>query len=275
MIERGYDAAGVDSCDEFVASVSDDYPHLKNLVSQDALPELKTIDDDAFDGILCSAVLMHLPEELLFDSVYSIRRVLKETGRLLISVPSNLPFAGNRDSHGRLFNGVTPDNFQLIFERVGFRLRERWHDGDSLGRKERRWATLLFSLETADGVRSLDKIKGVLNKDKKTATYKLVLFRALAAIAMTRYNSAIWLPDRRVALPVELISEKWLEYYWPIVASHAFIPLRVLFTFKTFSGALQAITQFFEQPSYTSRRYGKSLFFKFIGKIVCAFASPA
>lgn len=125
--------------------VSDDYPHLQDLISQDALPELKTIGDDAFDGILCSAVLMHLPEAFLFDSVYTIRRILKENGRLLISVPTRLPFEGNRDRHGRLFNGVTPDNFQLIFESVGFRLLERWDDDDSLGRKERLWATMLFS----------------------------------------------------------------------------------------------------------------------------------
>lgn len=58
-----------------------------------------------FDGVLCSAVLMHLPEELIFDSLYSIRRMLKENGRLLISVPNGLPFEGNRDKHGRLLMG--------------------------------------------------------------------------------------------------------------------------------------------------------------------------
>ncbi len=151
LISKGYEAVGVDCCDEFITSVSDYYPALKGRASKDALPGLKTISDDAFDGVLCSAVLMHLPEELLFDSVYSIRRIIKENGRLLISVPNDLPYEGNRDKHGRLFNGVTPDNFQLIFERIGFRLINWWDDDDSLGRQERHWATMLFSLETTDG----------------------------------------------------------------------------------------------------------------------------
>ena len=51
------------------------------------LPELATIADKYYDGLLCSAVLMHLPEEELFDASFAIRRVLKEHGRLLLSIP--------------------------------------------------------------------------------------------------------------------------------------------------------------------------------------------
>ncbi len=167
---------------------------------KDFLPELRTIKENSFDGVLCSAVLMHLLEELLFDSVYSIRRVLKENGRLLISVPSDLKYQGNRDGEGRLFNGITLENFQLIFERIGFRLISRWDNDDSQGCQERQWATMLFSLEAVDGSRNLDKIEGVLSKDKKDTTYKLALFRALAELVMTNYISALWLLNGRIIL---------------------------------------------------------------------------
>jgi SOS-response transcriptional repressor LexA len=169
---------------------------------------------------------MHLPEELLFDTVFNIRRILRRGGHLLISTPLQGPDvdpATSRNSEGRLFNGVTPENFQFLFEKVGFRQVNRWDTGDALGRLTRRWATQLFVLES-QGSRSLDKIEGILNRDKKDATYKPALFRALAELATTNYHSAIWLLGGKVSLPLELIADKWLEYYWPLMESEIFIP---------------------------------------------------
>lgn len=45
LISRGYEAKGVDSCEGFVRSVSDGYPALEGLVSNEALPGLKRIRD--------------------------------------------------------------------------------------------------------------------------------------------------------------------------------------------------------------------------------------
>ena len=224
--KAGFDAYGIDLCSEFVETVTQAYPEFKERNTVDSLPDLETVDDKSYHGILCSSVLMHLPENLLFDSAYNIKRVLKDGARLLISVPlhdETICPDSRRDQSGRLFNGVTPENFQLIFERLGFSLINRWDDEDAMNRSHRRWSTLLFSLKQS-GTASLDIIEGVLNKDKKDATYKLALFRALAEIATTQYNSAIWLIDGRVSLDIELISRKWLEYYWPLLESETFIP---------------------------------------------------
>jgi hypothetical protein len=95
---------------------------------------------------------MHLPEEFLFDTVFNLRRVLKPGGRLLISTPLDGPATDpdtHRDSDGRLFNGVTPENFHFLLEKVGFHRINRWDEDDTLGRKDRRWATQLFVLEGA------------------------------------------------------------------------------------------------------------------------------
>jgi hypothetical protein len=37
-----------------------------------------------------------------------------------------------------------------------------------------------------------------LNRDKKDATYKPALFRALAELATTSYHAAVWLPEGRI-----------------------------------------------------------------------------
>jgi SAM-dependent methyltransferase len=202
------------------------YPALTTRLTCDTLPNLSSVADASYDGILCWAVLMHLPEEFLFDTVFNLRRILKPGGRLLISTPLDGPTTDpdtHRDSDGRLFNGVTPENFHFLLEKVGFHRINRWDEDDTLGRNNRRWATQLFVLEGA-GSRSLDQIEAILNRDKKDATYKPALFRALAELATTSYHAAVWLSEGRVAIPIGLIADKWLEYFWPLFESPIFIP---------------------------------------------------
>jgi hypothetical protein len=52
-----------------------------------------------------------------------------------------------RDTDGRFFNGVTPEKFQFLLEKVGFHLLNRWDEADSLGRAGRSWATQLFQVQ--------------------------------------------------------------------------------------------------------------------------------
>ena len=159
LLELGYAADGLDSCEEFVDRINMEFnrslktlelEHSRTPALLDSLPELATIADDAYDGVLCSAVLMHLPEEQLFDASFAIRRVLKPNGRLLLSIPlddETIDSVSKRDTDGRLFNGVTPEELQLLFERIGFNLLNRWKSPDSLNRNHRKWATMLLELE--------------------------------------------------------------------------------------------------------------------------------
>jgi SAM-dependent methyltransferase/SOS-response transcriptional repressor LexA len=226
LVQAGYDGMGVDASPEMLAEAKGHYPALAGRVTTDSLPALSTIEDASWEGVLCWSVLMHLPEELLFDTVFNLRRILKQGGRMLISTPLEGPSVNpetHRDEQGRLFNGVAPEKFRFLFEKVGFRLLNRWDEKDSLGRAGRRWATQLLVLE-GEGSRSLDKVQGILTRDKKDATYKPALFRALAELATTSYHAAAWLPEGRVAIPLKLIADKWLEYFWPLFESETFIP---------------------------------------------------
>jgi SAM-dependent methyltransferase/phage repressor protein C with HTH and peptisase S24 domain len=225
--ELGYFADGVDPCEAFVDHARKRISQYGCTVSVDSLPALSTVEDKAYDAVLCSAVIMHVPEEELFDAAYAIRRVLSEKGCLLLSVPLHDPSVDpeiRRDAEGRLFNGVSPEQLELLFERIGFRLLKRWDSADALGRSHRRWATLYFRLDSSSGSRPIDTIESVLNKDAKVATYKLALFRSLAEIAVTNYKLAGWLQDGKVKVPLVALAEKWIEYYWPIVEARQFIP---------------------------------------------------
>ncbi|MCF7849006.1 MAG: methyltransferase domain-containing protein [Kiritimatiellales bacterium] len=225
--EMGYQADGVDPCPEFVEHAKTRCSQYGSTIEVDSLPGLSTLGDAAYDGILCSAVLMHLPEEELFDSVFTLRRILREKGRLLISIPlpdDSIDPCTLRDDQGRLFNGISPGQLELLLERIGFKLINRNESEDGLQRAHRRWATLLFRLERQTGSRPIDTIESVLNKDNKVATYKLALFRTLAEIAVTNYKVVEWEQDGRVKVPISSLAEKWIEYYWPIIESEKYIP---------------------------------------------------
>lgn len=225
LIKYGIDVYGIDASLEMVHNAQERHPELNERIEQAILPNLGKPFGGKFDGVLCSAVLMHLPKEELFDAVFAIRNVLKENGRLLVSIPQDRPDIDEhcRDSKGRLFNSVKPEYLQLLFERLGFSVIGKWWDDDST-RPGYSWFTIAFTLKYSGSIRPIDQVEIVLTRDKKTATYKLALIRALSEIAITEYKSARWLNDGMVGVPLSAVAEKWLYYYWPIFESNTFIP---------------------------------------------------
>ena len=150
LLQSGREAFGVDPCRELIEEGLCNEPALKGRISCDALPGLESIPDQSFDGVLCFAVLMHLPEETLFDAAFSLRRILKPGGRLLVSLPlgvKGVPVTG-RDGKGRFFNGLSPDRLELLLSRLGFTCIDRGENADSLGRNERKWAVQFFVCES-------------------------------------------------------------------------------------------------------------------------------
>jgi len=223
---QGFDPFGVEGTEEFVRLAQSLHPELKNRIAHGLLPDLDAPFGGEFDGVLCCAVLMHIDSSELFNAALSIKRCLKINGRLLISVPVKRSDTSEleRDSNGRLFKTYPSAYLRLIFERLGFSLMDEWSNSDVMTRQGIEWVSLLFQLKSEANTRPIDQIEGILNHDKKTATYKFALFRALAEIATQTPNSVNWLSNGKVALPVSYIAEKWLQYYWPLIESKVFMP---------------------------------------------------
>lgn len=226
LLLAGYDAYGVEPSQPMRDAALSTFPALVGRLSAGQLPELGNPAGTPFDGVLCSAVLMHVPEGDLFDTAFALRRLLKPHGRLLISLPLARSDVGadERDPHGRLFKSYTAEYLQLLFERIGFQAIGRWDNSDALGRAGTAWYTLLLELRAGGSVRPADQIEGILNRDRKTASYKLALFKALAEIATQEARTVRWNADGTVAVPLERIAERWLVYFWPLVASKRLIP---------------------------------------------------
>ena len=226
LMAKGYDTFGVEPSAGLRAAAIAHHPELTGKISEAMLPDIGKPFGGDFDGVLCSAVLMHIPESQLFDAVLNIRALLKSHGRLLVSLPLSRGDAhvNNRDADGRLFAPYVPGEITLLFERLGFQLVGRWDNGDALARAGTSWFTLLFELRNSGTQRPIDQIEAILNRDKKEATYKLALFRALAEISIQESRLAVWMANGEVGIPIQRVAVLWLQYFWPIFAANTVIP---------------------------------------------------
>ena len=112
LLREGHDAWGIEPSDRLRAISIERHPELAGRLRAGTLPEGLPADlPGPFDGLLCSAVFQHIPRRYLFDSVYQLRPLLREHGRLLVSIPAVRSDVGQdaRDTYDRLFNGVKPD----------------------------------------------------------------------------------------------------------------------------------------------------------------------
>ena len=147
LLHHGYDVHLTDASPVLIQLARETFPELKNRSSVSILPELSEIQD-RFDGILCSAVLMHIPEDEILDSIKRMRDLLKEKGQILISISSpnkrEVHPGTYRDRENRLFYPYTPEAMKRLFERTGFMCLRQWDNRDSQGR-DFLWHTMLFA----------------------------------------------------------------------------------------------------------------------------------
>ena len=229
-------AYGIEASKEMLARAARQHPELTGKFSFGSLPEsIPQLDAGAtsmqFDGIILSAVLMHIPDSDLFDSALRIRELLTEWGTLLISVSTqrndtknDAADASNRDARGRLMILRPVSRLQLLFENLGFELTAKWHSSDTLHRLGFEWTTLQFTLNHGNKSNSIDRIESIINRDAKVATYKLALLRAFCDVSLHQCGMARWETNGTVSVSIEVLADKWIEYYWPLLDSPDFIP---------------------------------------------------
>lgn len=171
-----------------------------------ALPDLAGAPDGAYRNVICEGALGAVRREDLITAVFSLARILGPGGRLLLTVP-----AGG--------DGVLPvGKLILLLESTGLAVIEHRElgFGQALLRAEK------TSLQVARG---LERVQSVLVQDKKFATYKLALIRALCGIARNEYHVVQW-RQGQVYVPIGSIARRWLMYYWPFMTGPFVAQLR-------------------------------------------------
>jgi len=225
LLRLGVDARGLEPVDQLRAAAVARHPELAGRIV--ALPAEAHAEANpaAYDGILLSAVLMHIPDSELFDFVIALRRLLRPGGVAVISIPlerDDVDESTGRDAGGRLFVMRGESQVMLFFERLGFVVENHYRRNDAAGRNAT-WATIVFRY-SGEAPRPIDRIESIINRDRKTATYKLALLRALSEIATNTPSLAVPLGSGEVRIPLSEIAQLWAAYYWPFLAGDQPVP---------------------------------------------------
>lgn len=218
MVSKGFDVTATDASAEMVREATRAHPELEDWLSCESLPlpDGSPLLACSFDAVVSIATIMQIPDRDLFESASQVLQLLKPGGILFLS--SSIGRSGlheGRDEKGRLFSERSPEELQMLFERLGFRLRAKYSGSDIFNR-DIKWFSLVFEAESGPS-RSVDQIETIISHDRKVATYKLALLRALCDVAQTEQFRVKWFPDSTVRVPLGLVAERWLAYYWPLI----------------------------------------------------------
>lgn len=147
LISLNFNAYGLEPSKALLRSSIDQYKNIRGRVLEgsipDAIPEI--YKRAKWNVILLSAILQHIPDSKLEETITTIYNLLNPEGLILISVPRT--YSGiekERDKDGRLFLLRDPQKYQNIIENIGFTLLDRIISDDALGRDNIAWTTLLF-----------------------------------------------------------------------------------------------------------------------------------
>jgi SAM-dependent methyltransferase len=176
-------------------------------VREDSLPDLASAPDEAYANALCSAVLMHLPRDDLIAAVLSLARVLRPGGRLVLTYrPSQT--GGDREADGRLFTPIPRGKLVLLLESAGFQVLLATQQPDT-ARPAVTWTAIVAEKSPLLVARGLDRVQSILAQDRKVATYKLALVRALCAVSRTEAHAVHW-GNGVVYVPLWPLAVRWL-----------------------------------------------------------------
>lgn len=81
--KEGFQAYGIDFSEGMIAEAKKRYPNVK--IKKMDMTNI-TFPDQTFDGILSNCSLIHIPTELIPQTLQGFKRVLKPTGKLLLIV---------------------------------------------------------------------------------------------------------------------------------------------------------------------------------------------
>lgn len=225
LVKHGHEAWGIEPSEGMRVEAARAFPLLSGRIEPGSLPLPVPPSGAAYDAMLCSAVLMHLPQEQWFDAVYSMRENLRDGGVLLVSVSSgrNDLDEHSRDPAGRFYHEPAIESVQMLFERVGFSTDSVTTKPDELGRTGLSWHVFVFR-KIGASERPLDTIQSIIGREQKVATYKLALLRAFSEIALKDYPQVVPAGPGRIGIPVRLIADCWVRYYWPLMGQQTFVP---------------------------------------------------
>lgn len=148
LLNAGYDVTGLEPSATLRQEALEHFPQLAERLYEEALPlshNFLAKMSGSFAGILCSAVLMHLPVDKHLRAMLDMAELLEPQGRLLLTVSETRDGldAERRDEFGRFYAELSPDYLKSLFNEAGFRILKTWNNDDQWHRRGLLWVTYL------------------------------------------------------------------------------------------------------------------------------------
>lgn len=149
LLDAGYDVMGLEPSEALRQSACQHFPRVQGRLFAGGLPldsELAQRWRHRFSGILCCAVLMHIPPTLQLTALQDLYDLLSNQGRLLLVTSGDREGLDTqrRDAMGRLYTALPEKRVEELARQADFRLLEVMHDEDQWNRRGLDWASFLL-----------------------------------------------------------------------------------------------------------------------------------
>lgn len=193
----GFRVRGFDASRGILAQARALHPELELELERGTLPDLDGVASNSFNNVLASAVLMHLPPDELITACVNLLRITRDGGRLIVTFRLSRE-TGEREADQRLYAPIHPGKLAFLFESLGAAVLLR--EGECP------WSVLVIEKAGEEQAGGLRRIQEILVQDRKTATYKPALIRALCALSQFESHLVIWDPiHHRVLVPAKRV----------------------------------------------------------------------
>ena len=122
LVSEGFPAVGYDPVPALRTFSIQHFPELD--VRDASLPDLVAVLDQTYGNVVCSAVLMHLPDHSVARSIMNLARILRPGGRLLLTFRTSNN-QQNREDDGRLFTPISRTMLESAFFDANLRLLDQ------------------------------------------------------------------------------------------------------------------------------------------------------
>lgn len=119
LMAHGFPTIGYDGSEGMVAEARQRNPQGEFHLA--FLPELAEIPDSQFLNLLCNAVLMHLPKAELAHALRHLARIMRPTGRLIVSFRGSQAIE-EREADGRLYTRIEIAEMREAMRSAGLRV---------------------------------------------------------------------------------------------------------------------------------------------------------
>jgi hypothetical protein len=158
LLNHGYDVTVVDPSSEMLRAAIASHPELAGRIyhAPVPLPREHPLLNVRVNALVMIATMVHISDQELFECVSQIGHLLEPNGVLFTSTSiGGEGITEDRDSEGRIYVERQPNELQLLFERLGFRLIATYRVEDSFGWNFN-WITLVMEWIGSGARRSID-----------------------------------------------------------------------------------------------------------------------